>query len=441
MGHNSDGTAASDGINLRARAHLHTVHAVGIFAGLCYLSRDAFAAIWRWLFDIGGVPIAWFAFDVAGFAALIAFGWTFALKRGSFFGLYAVALLPVSVVVAALVVDTDPAFLGAAVKMILPLYAGWCIAGCDLPAMPRLRRCLVLICLASIAGIALDAVIDFPWSGLALDQFGVSKTVDKVWWIDSVARVGGFAGESTAAAAVALFAWLLVHRKLAPARSVSLGLCVVAACLVATSRTAAGVAVLATVWVAAEAWVLTSLRPVRAHRTLAAGSFALVFLPLALVASASAFSFADISPSLTSFEQRIEASWQYPFTLLADRSPMSLATGCGLGCLNFPARYSDWAGLLQPVDNFYILCFAMFGLFFIPLLTGMILTVLREADRTRLLLIAALNLYTFFLEGFSPGFTLFTIGYATSGMHLLQLGKGRSVDAEKRRFGDFQVTA
>ncbi|WP_144098322.1 hypothetical protein [Croceicoccus sediminis] len=434
MGLYSNGNAASGAIHDFGRARLGGVQAIGLFAGLCYLLRDAFAVVWRWLFDIGYVPFAWFAFDLAGFAALAAFAWTFAVQRGSFFGLYTLALLPLSVFVAALTVDTDPAFLGAAVKMIVPLYAGWCLAGADIPALPPVRRCLVFICLATVVGIALDSLMDFPWSGMSVDQFGVAKAIDKVWSISAITRVSGLAGESTAAAAVALFSWLLVHRKIAPASSVMLGLCVVAACIVTTSRTAAGIAMLATAWIAAQAWMLTSLRPVQVHRALACGSFILVFLPLALVASASAFSFADISSSLTSFEQRVEESWQYPFALLSDRSPVSLLTGCGLGCLNFPARYSEWAGLLQPVDNFYILCFAMFGLFFMPVLAGMILAAMRERDRTRLLLIAALNLYTFFLEGFSPAFTLFTIGYATSGMHLLRFGKACKPDPATQGF-------
>ncbi|MBS7668928.1 hypothetical protein [Croceicoccus gelatinilyticus] len=441
MGSYSGEMSASGGTWHDARMPVHGAALFGLLAGTSYLTRDAFATIWRWLFDLAGMPFAWFAFDILGFAALGAFAWSFAVKRKSPFALYALALLPMSVIVAALTVDSNPAFLGAAVKMIVPLYAGWCLAGLDLPARPRARRFFIAICLATIAGIALDAVTDFPWTGLAVDQFGVSKTVDKVWSIDSVTRVGGFAGESTAAAAIALFAWLMVHRKLAPVSAVSLGLLVAAACFVATSRTALGIAVLATGWIAAEAWLMAGLRSTAAHRSLAMGSFVLVLVPLALVASASALSFAEISSSLTSFEQRIEASWQYPFALLADRSPVSLATGCGLGCLNFPARYSDWANLLQPVDNFYILNFAMFGIFFVPVLAGLVLTAVKEGDRTKLLLIAAVNLYTFFLEGFSPSFTLFTIGYATSGMHLLRIGRSVSGQRAQRRFGDFKPAA
>lgn len=441
MGIYSGELSALGGTWQGTRMRLRGAPLFGLVAGVGYLTRDAFAAIWRWLFDLADIPFTWFAFDLLGFAALGAFGWTFAVKRRSPFALYTLALLPVSMIVAALTVDSDPAFLGAAVKMIVPLYAGWCLAGVDLPAMPRVRRVLFVICLASIVSIALDALMDFPWSGLSVDQFGVSKTVDKVWSIDSVTRVGGFAGESTAAAAVALFAWLMIHRKVAPALSVILGICVAAACYVATSRTALGVAVLATGWIAAEAWLLAGLRSKSAHRFLATCSFALVFLPLVLVASASALSFAEMSTSLTSFEQRIEASWQYPFALLAQLSPVSLATGCGLGCLNFPARYSEWASLLQPVDNFYILSFAMFGLFFVPVLAGLVLTAAKGDDRTKLLLIATINLYTFFLEGFSPSFTLFTIGYATSGMHLLQLGRSVSGKRAQGRFEDFQTAA
>ena len=150
----------------------------------------------------------------------------------------------------------------------------------------------------------------------------------------------------------------------------------------------------------------------------------MVLVPLALVAAATAVRFDDLTPHLASFQQRIEDSWQYPFTLLADRSQTSLVFGCGLGCLTFPARYSAWAGLLQPIDNFYIVSLAMFGIAFLPILLGMVLATLHELDRTRLMLIVALNLYTLSIEAFSPAFTLFVIGYATSGMHRLRFRAG-----------------
>lgn len=397
----------------------------GILAGCAYLLRDSFAALWRWLLDLAGLPFLWFAVDLLGIAALAAFAWQFGLRERAPFAIYALAILPISLFIAAATVESDPAFLFSAGKMILPLYAGWLLAGLDLAALPRARKILLFACIATIFGVWLDQFVTFPWMGLSVDQFGVTKTVDKIWWIRSVTRFSGFAGESTGAAAVALFTFLIVHRQLRPAAALALGLGVMMACLVATSRTAFAVAGVATACIAAQGLLIAQMRSHAAHRLAAVSSFAAVLVPLALVAAASTIRFEEVTPALASFEQRIHASWQYPFTLLADRSPASLIFGCGLGCLTFPANYSGWANLLQPIDNFYIVSLAMFGLFFLPVALGMVLAAMREKNRTKLMLILAINLYTLSIEAFSPAFTLFTIGYATSGMHLFGLVRRR----------------
>lgn len=411
---------------------------------MAYLIRDTLAAPLRYGLDIAGLGAAWFVVDAIGFAALVAFAWHFALRRQSPMAIYAVLLLAVSLFVAAATIAPEPAFLASALKMILPLYVGWLTTGMKLAGTGTRRErigrgLLVAACLVTIAGIALDVAVDLPWAGMTVDQFGIAKTVGKVWTIQSAERVGGMAGESTAAAAIALFAWLLVHRSLRPALSVALGLAVAAACAAATSRTALVVAIIAVMYVAMESYFLVRLRERAAHRAVALASFAMVIVPLALVALASAVRLDAIAPDLASVQERIESSWRYPFILLADRSPGSLVTGCGLGCMTFPMRYSEWAGLLRPVDNFHIVSLAMFGLGYLPVLAGMVVAAARERDRTRLLLLAALNLYTFALEGWSPSFTLFAIGYASGGMMLLRIGKPAKADAPDIAVG--RVTA
>ncbi|AKM09226.1 hypothetical protein [Croceicoccus naphthovorans] len=402
---------------------LDTVRLIGLVAGAAHLLRDAFAAPVRWWLDLGGLGLAWFAVDLIGVVALAAFAWEFGLRRRAPFALYALALLPISLFIAAATVGPAPAFLGAAFKMFVPIYAGWLLAGVDLPALSRMRRLLVMVCLLTIAGVVIDQFVTYPWSGLAIEQFGQEKTVDRVWWIQSVTRFGGFSGESTTAAMIALLTLLLVHRKLSPTAAIALGLGVIATCWIATSRTALVVSIMATVFIAVQAYFLAPLRTREAHRVLAVGSFLLVLVPLVMVVAASSIRFEEISPNLASFQQRVRESWQFPFVFLADRSPQSLVFGCGLGCLTFPARYSEWASLLRPIDNFYLTSFAMFGLCFVPLVAGMVLAALKEQDRTKLLLIAAINLYVLSVEAYSPAFALFVIGYATSGMHLIRLGR------------------
>ncbi len=405
---------------------------IGILAAIAYLLRDTFGVVWRWALDWVGIPQAWFIVDVIGCAALVAFTVECGLRRRSAFALYALALLPVSLLVAAGTVDASPAYLASATKMILPLYAGWLLAGVNLAAMPRVRAILLAACLLTMAGIWLDTVVVFPWQGFSVEQFGVTKAVDKVWTIQAVDRIGGFAGESTAAAAIAVFTYLMVHRSVRPLTALMLGIAVVVACYVTTSRTALAVASVTVAYVMTEAFLLARLRDHGAHRALAFGSLAIVVLPLALVALSSTIRFDTITPSLASFQQRIESSWQYPFLMLQDRSPASLLSGCGLGCMTFPMKYSAWSNWLQPVDNFHIVNFAMFGIGYLPLLVGMVVAAVREADRTKLMLLFALNLYTLSIEAFSPAFTLLAIGYATSGMCLVEIGSaGR---ADRRRF-------
>ncbi|KZX53889.1 hypothetical protein A3711_02820 [Erythrobacter sp. HI00D59] len=361
------------------------------------------------------------------------FCWWFLLQRSSPVATFFVSIYVLSIAVAFATVDTSPTWLFAGAKMFIPFFIGLCFAGRTLSDHGRLRLVLIGTCVVAFIGVALDQLFEFPWSATSLTQFGVEKTVERVWWIQGQLRIGGFSGESTMTALMAFLSWLLVVRTLKPGLAFTLLGLVIYVAVITTSRTSLVAASVVGVFLFLSVFMFAELRSVRSHRIVAVGSFGLIAIPLILIVFSASIDFADIDLALRSFQIRIDESWRYPFTFFVENSPQSLIFGCGMGCLTYPMEYSEWAMYRSPIDNFYIMLYGMFGLSTLVIIVLSMIGVSREIDRGRLVGILGFNVAALTIDANSPTLCLLVFGYSISAVLELSFRRSDSITSEFRR--------
>ena len=152
-----------------------------------------------------------------------------------------------------------------------------------------------------------------------------------------------------------------------------------------------------------------------AVRYLALWSFAAIFIPFILMLFLSGTNLTTTSSFLFSMQDRINNSWQLPFSYLWQLMPIGLVTGCGLGCFNYPMQlFSPWASLWVPVDNFYIGTYLMFGLPFVGFMWMVFRAAFLITDIYKLCTIFTMNLFTITVLSYGPATGLLMIALAFS---------------------------
>jgi hypothetical protein len=152
-----------------------------------------------------------------------------------------------------------------------------------------------------------------------------------------------------------------------------------------------------------------------AVRYLALWSFAAIFIPFILMLFLSGTNLTTTSSFLFSMQDRINNSWQLPFSYLWQLMPIGLVTGCGLGCFNYPMQlFSPWASLWVPIDNFYIGTYLMFGLPFVGFMWMVFRATFMITDVYKLCTIFAMNLFTITVLSYGPatGLLMIALGFS-----------------------------
>ena len=165
---------------------------------------------------------------------------------------------------------------------------------------------------------------------------------------------------------------------------------------------------------------------------LAKWSFMLVSVPFILMFLLGGVDLSSINPTLFSMQDRINNTWQFPFTALADIAPYAIITGCGLGCFTYPMLTTGLAGLYVPVDNFYIATYLMLGLPFVITIVGMGTAAWKSQDIDKLLLMAMMNVYSVTVQCYGPSTATIMIGYAFSDMFLTRAVQWKRKNAEAK---------
>ncbi|MBX7540897.1 hypothetical protein [Qipengyuania sphaerica] len=393
----------------------------GISAACLLLLRDGLSAVWRWSLDSVGLSPLWFLPDLVVLIAATYFIAEFGWRGRSPVAIFSLLLLVCSIPIAWLTVDNSFVWILMAIKMILPLVAGWALAGQSISSIAWLSKTVAIFCVILSVGVIIDPYFYFPWEGFQIVQFGQEKTAYKEWWINGTTRVGGFAGDSTATGMILAFSYILIHRQFRPIVSLALWSLITYSIVITTSRTALIVVVAAGFWVFLQSYVSQNLRTRKAHRVLACMSFGVVVLPIIFYSLLGPLDLASVSESLRSFDTRIDESWVNPLKFLYEKSPTALIFGCGLGCMAYPMDSTRWGFFIAEVDHWWLLSYLMFGLGGVVLALLALFSAVFESDRTKLMILFAFNLAGFALEMIAPSFILFCGGYAMSAMHLVRV--------------------
>ncbi len=382
---------------------------------LAYFARDLGAGAMRYYTAILGVGPLWFIPDVMAAACLVMFIRRQVLRDGS-----AVALLTVLYTGFALgiglIVLGNPAAMFSALKMILPVFVGFCFCNRALGSYARLLGAIHAMFYVAVFAVLLSSVQEMPWVGFKYESFGTVREAGRLWWAatDEV-RLTGFAADSTMAGFFVLITFGLAAPRRGTLWCLAFGALAIYATVLTTSKTSLTVLVIYLIALLA----IRALPPERRFptlRCLGLWSFAAIFIPVLLVIVCSGIDLESISPALFSMQDRINNSWQLPFVYMLRMAPTGYLIGCGLGCFNYPQdlfapRLADYT---VPVDNFYLGTYLMFGLPSLVFVAYAFARLKQSRDVYRYTLAFLLNLFTITVLSYGPASALVALGIVFS---------------------------
>ena len=226
--------------------------------------------------------------------------------------------------------------------------------------------------IATVCGVALDVVIDFPWAGEAYESALATVQVSREWSSGGIPRLAGFARASFDAATIVLvlIVPLLAVRWNALFRATLWATAFVTIWLTTSKGALLALAALA-VWAVLESYV--SLK-----RLILPWIAAFASICFALPIAATQFGFgvrrSDVAGWLSSFVERIDFMW--PDAINTWLTHGNLVTGRGLGGIGFAQVSSEW-WRYNAADNLMIYLLVSFGLFAILYAGGFLLSLRR----------------------------------------------------------------
>ncbi len=211
---------------------------------------------------------------------------------------------------------------------------------------------------ATVCGVALDAVIDFPWAGQAYESAIATVQVSREWSSGGIARLSGFARASFDAATIVLILMVpMLATRWSAMWRVALWAVAFATIWLTTTKGALLALIALAVWSVLEA--------TRASRRLVMGwIFLFAGLCLALPLTATQFGFgvrrAEVAGWLSSFVERIDFMWPDAIGTWLEHG--NIVTGRGLGGIGFAQLGVEW-WRYNAADNLMIYLLVSFGLF------------------------------------------------------------------------------
>lgn len=385
-----------------------------VFCMYCF--RDAATGCVRYYLDVVHLSILWFVPDILACVVFFFFMQRIVARNRSAFGWILTVNLLTSLLVAAIFMQTNLFAFISCIKLFLPIYLGFVFTGRSIMDYRFARHFIFAMLIASVIGLILSPHIDYPWVGAAVDNFGTSKGVGKIWWQAGERRYSGLAGDSTMAGFMCVFPYLQIYSRLSRKINILLWGPIFWALQVSTSKTAILTFILFVAYYLYSEFLSAPERRIWITRKLAQWSFVCVIVPFVLILMFSGIKLTDFDPLLFSMQDRINNSWQEPFLYLVDLFPAGLATGCGLGCFSYPMEYTMRREIAVPVDNFYLTTYLMMGLPFLITMFGMFTATWKTNDQNKLINMAMINIYTITVQCYGPSYATLSIGYAFSDM-------------------------
>lgn len=408
--------------------------AVEITSMYMYYLRDCFAGFFRYVFDIAHVGVLWFVPDIMAFVCVALF-----VVRYSVIGKNAIAsLLTIWVMISFVVAYFffhDVMAVASGIKMIAPVFVGFCFCMRPVNEMKSIRYLFYFVFIASCVGILWNSLGSLPWEGYAYEGLGGGgeRSAGRQWWVSGgTPRLGGFAADSTMASffIMAGFTVFGVNSKFF-LRFLS----VVAAIYftnLSTSKTSLLVIAIVFLFLIAGSY-LGKKRELSFLKASARYSYLTILIPYILITLLNGVKLSDISTMLFSMQDRIDNSWVLPITYMADLFPPGFVIGCGAGCFNYPMNLFPTAvqQYYVPVDNFYYGTYLMFGIPFLLFLIRHTLTQ-RPSDPLVIAMTIAMNFFGITVLCYGPASSLLLYGIIFSGNFSSRNWK-KHIDAYHRR--------
>lgn len=383
-----------------------------LITAVMFTIRDSLTGSLRFFFQIYHVGFLWFVPDVmSSLSAIVILIWL-AMQRNIYFYILALMLVG-SALVGALFMNLNAGLVFSAAKAVTPFFVGLGFAGYNLTDNKTYRLIIFVMTGASIIGMLANPYITYPWTGQTINTFGIERQATKLWWQGGKVRYGGLAGDSTMAAFMFIFGYFLLARHMKWYFHPPIIALIVWAIDISTSRTAnVGLAVfLMSVFLLR---VFPKRDMLKTAQRIGMASFIAVIIPILMVFLLSGAGMDKISANLFSMQDRIDHGWQGPFQFLSLHAPITLLTGCGLGCFSYTMGYSEMAWANVPIDNFYINSYLMMGIPFALFVILSFSKIRNYTDVSKLLIIAAINGYSMTISCYGPSFATMMMGYAYS---------------------------
>ncbi|MCG5237491.1 hypothetical protein [Xanthobacter oligotrophicus] len=408
---------------------------------LLFAARDGLTGVVRYFLSLAHLDVLWFVPDLMSFVLVIVFVYQQVFVKKNPIGILFIFSFIFSLGVGVYFMKGDALVLVSSFKSVTPMFVGFCFYNRSITERRWVRCILLVILVASAAGLILNPFIEYPWTGQTITAFGVEKQATKVWWQGGEIRYGGFAGDSTMAAFMVLF----LYAVLAPYQSLAINVAswpiFAWAIYTSTSKTAVGILfIYVMMFVAAKFLRHPDLIKTFLRRS-ALWSFLALLVPPVLMLALSGVNLEDMSPTLMSMTDRINNTWQQPFETVAQLFPVGLVIGCGIGCFAYPMQYTPLAYLHVPLDNFYLTTFIMMGFPFVVVVLYQIYSVRLIRDPIRLSLIVLFNLYSITIQCYGPSFATLMYGYIFSGMFSVAWRRERRIQPALATPSGFGVAA
>lgn len=402
--------------------------------GFClYVIRDAFAGAMKFYFASFHLDVLWFSPDFVAIACIVLFLKRSIVDNGSMLALLVFAQICISLAIGFFFLDSATA-LASSIKMIFPLFVGFCFADRNLADYPKSLAVVTGTLYLTLFGIFLSKYWSMPWVGFKYESFGATREAQRLWWSFAEQRLAGFAADSTMAAYFILVAFVMTSIRRSIPWCLVVGGISIYAIRLTTNKTAMGVLV---IYVVALLFVraLPDEKRLNTLRRLTIWSFASILVPIALILLLTGV---DLAPGQRGFffsiQDRINNSWQMPFVYLSQLMPIGIVTGCGVGCFNYPQQlFSNLRDLWVPVDNFYIGTYVMFGFPFVIFMWMVFRSMLIVTDVYKLSLVFVTNIFTITVLSYGPATGLLVIALGFSEVFskrataLFQTGKREGV--------------
>jgi multisubunit Na+/H+ antiporter MnhG subunit len=383
---------------------------------ILFAIRDGLTGSIRYLFQITHLEFLWFIPDLLSFVAVGLFVYGQFVVRRNMLGIFFCSAAVLSTVVSIFFMNDTVFSLFSSIKMFIPMFVGFCFYGRSVTERRWVRIILLLIFVASTVALILNPYIQYPWYGQTISAFGMERQATKIWWQAGGVRYGGLAGDSTMAAYMLMFTYVLISPYYGRLANLACWPFIYWGIHVSTSKTALGVFyIYAIIYGFVYLW-----RGGKAAtpflRMAARASFLCLIAPVAMMVLLHGAHLEQISPSLFSLQDRIDNTWPGPFMTVMDIFAPGVLLGCGLGCFSYPMDYTNMADYNLPLDNFYLATLIMMGLPFLIFIILQFVMIRYARDPTKLTLITLFNFYSATIQCYGPSYATLMFGYIFSEM-------------------------